>query len=91
MSTNPNLADPGERDRLGQQPAEKQHDGPEHQDQREQGQAERLPEHGAEAGVTELGERPAEVDDKAHASIQVVRAATSGRGRSGGGVAQVPR
>ena len=36
-------------------------------------------------------ERPGEVDDEAHASIQVVSAATSGRGRSGGGVAQVPR
>ena len=44
-----------------------------------------------EPRVADLGERPAEVDDQAHASSQVVSAATSGRGRSGGGVAQVPR
>ena len=45
----------------------------------------------AEARVADLRQRPGEVDDEAHASIQVVSAATSGRGRSGGGVAQVPR
>ena len=85
------LADPGQGDGVGQQPAEGKHGRPEHQGEREQRQAERLPEHRPEPRVADLGERPAEVDDQAHASSQVVSAATSGRGRSGGGVAQVPR
>ena len=48
-------------------------------------------QHPQEPRVAELPQRPPEIDDKAHPSIQVISAATSGRGRSGGGVAQVPR
>ena len=67
-----------------------EHHRPEHQRQRRDRQPERAQQHPQEARVAELAERAREVDEKAHPSTQVVSAATSGRGRSGGGAAQLP-
>ncbi len=76
---------------LGQQPVEADHRRPEEDGEPEDRQAEGV-EHGAqEAGVAELGERAGEVDEEAQASSQVTSAGTSGRGRSDGSAAQLPR
>ena len=85
-----NLAEPGQRHGLRQDPAEPEHHRPEHQHQGRDRQRDGTQQHPHETRIAELADRPEEIDDKAHASSHVVRPAMSGRGRSGGTASQLP-